>query len=165
MGTNKALLRLGSTSMIENVVAAAEKCGLPVRIIARDLRAPCGALGGIYTGLRTSGCDAVLFLACDMPLVPAEFLPVLMRTMKRKQSAIFTNSRGAVGFPLLIRKWACAEILQSITSNHLSLQWLARLLNAGSFHCSANRQICLLNVNTKEDFQCAQQHLASGLFQ
>ncbi|MBI3255114.1 MAG: NTP transferase domain-containing protein, partial [Nitrosarchaeum sp.] len=29
----------------------------------------CGPLGGILTGLRSAKTEAVLFLACDMPLI------------------------------------------------------------------------------------------------
>lgn len=165
MGTDKAILRVGAVSMLAHVVTAAEKCGLPVRIIARDLCPPCGAIGGIYTGMRTSNCDAAIFLACDMPLVSAEFLFGLMRMLKPRQNAIFTLSRRTVGFPLLIRKRVCSHILGSIAHKNFSIQSLSRSLTSGFLHCPINRQICLLNVNTKEDLRCVQRHLVSGLHQ
>src|SRR5262245_26747021 len=72
MGRNKSRLSLGNITMLGHIRKTAEATGLPVRVIRRDCVPKCGPLGGIYTALKTTEADAILFLACDMPLVTTE---------------------------------------------------------------------------------------------
>src|SRR5690349_6523011 len=74
MGGDKARLRLGRRTMLSIIRGTASDLGVPVRIIRKDLIARCGPLGGLLTGLKTTRADAVLFLACDMPLISRALL-------------------------------------------------------------------------------------------
>ena len=80
MGRDKSKLRLGGKSLLSHVktaaAAAAQNC--PVRIIRKDLVPRCGPLGGIYTALRTTRAQCVLFLSCDMPFVPRTLVERLL---------------------------------------------------------------------------------------
>ena len=78
MGTDKARLRLGRKTLLGHVRAAARAAGLPLRVIRRDIVPRCGPLGGVYTALRSTRAEAVMFLSCDMPFVTGELLQRLL---------------------------------------------------------------------------------------
>src|SRR5687768_5753928 len=73
-GRDKSRVRFGRRTMLSVIRATAQELDLPVRVIRHDRVPRCGPLGGILTGLESTRADAVLFLACDMPLVTAELL-------------------------------------------------------------------------------------------
>ena len=69
MGVDKARLRLGGRTLLARVREHAAQLGFRVRVVRKDLVPPCGPLGGIYTAMKRSRADALLFLSCDMPFV------------------------------------------------------------------------------------------------
>jgi molybdenum cofactor guanylyltransferase len=91
MGTDKALLRLGSDTMLEHgvhtlestvrhVVIAGGEAGryvLPGIACLGDAIADGGPLGGILAALEFSNAPTVLVLACDLPFIA----PPLMRLL------------------------------------------------------------------------------------
>ena len=99
MGRDKARLRLGANTMVGQILTTVRRMGWPVRVIRKDLVPRCGPLGGVYTALKTTRADAVLFLACDMPFVGAETLKCLLDQYRSAPQAIFTRHRGRAGFP------------------------------------------------------------------
>src|SRR5438874_13784079 len=103
MGRDKSRLRLGCRTMLERICLEAKTLGLPVRVIRRDLVPRCGPLGGIYTALKTTRADGVLFLACDMPFVRAALLETLLCRADKTRRALFTSVRGVAGFPFALR--------------------------------------------------------------
>ncbi|HMO65551.1 MAG TPA: NTP transferase domain-containing protein, partial [Verrucomicrobiota bacterium] len=74
MGRDKARARLGGRTLLAWVRAACREAGLPVRVIRRDAVPACGPAGGVVTGLRSARAEAVVFLACDQPFIPAAWL-------------------------------------------------------------------------------------------
>lgn len=88
MGEDKAFLQVGGRPLIERVLDAVaavadeaiivtntpEKyAGQRVRLV-RDVYPGTGALGGIYTGLRTARNERCLVVACDMPFLNPDLL-------------------------------------------------------------------------------------------
>jgi molybdopterin-guanine dinucleotide biosynthesis protein A len=83
MGTEKALLELGSETLIETVihrleslfdnviVATAKGNSFPELGLTEvsDIYRGCGSLGGLHAGLTAADSDYVFAVACDMPLV------------------------------------------------------------------------------------------------
>src|SRR6266487_6092145 len=120
MGRDKARLRLGRRTLLGHVRAQAQKLGLPIRIIRRDLVARCGPLGGVYTALKTSRADAELFLACDMPFVSVGLLARLLSGLGPRQDAVFSALDGPASFPFLVRVRALPIVEKQIRLRRFS---------------------------------------------
>ena len=111
MGEDKAWIVIDGHSMIEHVIAAAQKITTAIAIVINpanpngrkyealaqsteaklmhDLHDHRGPLGGIETGLKF--CDAeqaALILACDLPFVSAEFLRLLQQIHQTENSLL-----------------------------------------------------------------------------
>ncbi len=156
MGRNKSQLRLGGKTLLGHIRRTAKALDLPVRVIRRDLVPRCGPLGGIYTALKTTRADVVLFLACDMPLVSE---PLLKKFLKRtaRTNAIFIWSNGAAGFPFLLNKNTLPLVQKLMQEKHFSLQTLARETGAKHFRVSRAFADDLLNLNTPADWSKLQK--------
>src|SRR5690242_4227965 len=133
MGRDKSRLRLGSTTMLGHIRKNARATGLPVRVIRRDCVPKCGPLGGIYTALRTTRADAVLFLACDMPFVTTELIHFVLQQVREPAGkarapnggALFVGSRGRAGFPFIVERENVESVRLQIQKGEFSLQSLA----------------------------------------
>ncbi|EEF57611.1 molybdopterin-guanine dinucleotide biosynthesis protein A-like protein [Pedosphaera parvula Ellin514] len=156
MGRDKSRLKLGRLTMLEHIRAVGKQSGMPVRIIRRDIVPRCGPLGGIYTGLQSSKADILLFVACDMPFLSSEILMKLCRMLKSSQKALFVDHGGFAGFPLLLRREVCLPLVaRQIEAQQLSLQELAKALDARSIRPPRTWKNQLRNINTPEDYQTA----------
>jgi len=153
MGRDKARMRLSQSSLLGHVRKMADELGVSVRIIRRDLVSRCGPLGGIYTALKTSGAEAEIFLACDMPFVPVELLRQLVRRSNSGRRAVFTARAGVAGFPFLIPVRALDAVEARIRGRQWSLQALTRGLRAAKIVVPRPRERELFNVNTPEDWR------------
>lgn len=161
MGRDKAALRSGGQTMLAHIRHTAKKMNLPVRVIRRDLVARCGPLGGIYTALKTTCADAVLFLACDMPNVSKPFLKKLLSHFGARRRGVFTWSEPqarrpkpteCAGFPFLLRSNALLAVETLLAEKKFSLQALAEKTKAKKFRPSFTFKSDLLNVNTPADW-------------
>jgi molybdenum cofactor guanylyltransferase len=159
MGRDKSGLRLGSTSMLGHIRKHARATGLPVRVIRRDCVPKCGPLGGIYTALKTTRADAVLFLACDMPLVTKEVIEFVLGhfgdtsgNAKDPIGALFVRTRGRPGFPFILQRENMAIVHQQIEKGELSLQSLAKALKATILPLKRPWSRLLFNINTPREW-------------
>jgi molybdopterin-guanine dinucleotide biosynthesis protein A len=152
MGRDKARVRIGGRAMLAMVRATAERLGKPVRVIRRDLVPRCGPLGGLLTGLLTTKAEAVLFLACDMPLITVSLLRAVVRESGAATRPVFAAGEHGPGFPLLLPRSAAALLERQIASGDWSLQSLAKELRARRVRVPA-RSRALFNVNAPEDLE------------
>ena len=152
MGRDKARLRLGGRSTLAHIRATARRLGLPVRVVRRDLVPRCGPLGGIYTAFRRSRAEVLLFLSCDEPFVSAELLREILRKFSRPAKALFVRVGRTVGFPCVVRRAALPGIERQLARKDLSLQSLARRLQARRMRLAPVRAAELFNVNTPADW-------------
>lgn len=150
MGRDKARLKIGGATMLARIRSVAEAFGVPVRVLRKDRVRRCGPLGGIVTALRSSEAQAVLFLACDMPLISLALLKRVARLSREGERVIFVAQAGRVGFPFLLPVKMLVRVEAQITAGEFSLQALAEKLRAHRVSSSA-RSRALFNVNTPED--------------
>ena len=92
MGENKALMRLGTNSLIGHVTRRMRLLTDELLLVTNspteyahlnvpmhgDIFPDTGALGGIYTGLTHASHDTVLCVACDSPFLEPELLTYLV---------------------------------------------------------------------------------------
>lgn len=111
MGRDKALLPLGSQTLVDRVAQAVraaagsvtligdpEKYGALGYPVAPDRIAGCGPLGGIYSALCGSPSEWNLILACDMPGIATEFLSELLERAEQSGADAFLAA-GPAGRP------------------------------------------------------------------
>lgn len=159
LGRDKARLKLHGQTMLARIRRTAQEVGCPVRVIRRDVVARCGPLGGIFTALKTTRAEAVLFLACDMPLVTAALLHRIMRASGAGARAVCAAQTGRVGFPLMLPVASLTAIEAQLQSEEFSLHALTKKLRARRLIVSVRRPE-LFNVNTPEDAAFVRHHLA-----
>jgi molybdopterin-guanine dinucleotide biosynthesis protein A len=153
MGRDKARLRWGRRTMLAHIRATATGTGFPVRIIRRDLVPRCGPVGGVDTALSTTKAEAVLFLACDMPLVSADLLWFLLKKLRPAASALFVCTRDGPGFPFLVRRKALSEVTRQLKAGKFSLHELAGAVKATLVRPPPKFDSQLTNINTPRDWK------------
>lgn len=158
MGRDKGKVTLHGKSLLAHVKAESRKTQWPIRVIKTDAVKRCGPLSGIYTGLKRSNADAVVFIACDMPFVSAAQLKRVARALTVKSSAAFTKQNGYATFPFAIRTIALNEIAEQIKTSDFSLQKLARKLRAKFVRAKKSE---LFDIDTPEDLATARKRLNS----
>jgi molybdopterin-guanine dinucleotide biosynthesis protein A len=156
MGQDKARVRLGGKSLLAHARAAARAAGLHPRVIRRDLIAPCGPLSGIYTALRTTSAEGVLFLSCDMPLVTGPLLEEVLSVFRLGANAVFTTTDKA-GFPFALKKSLLPVVEERIAARQLSLQSLAAATSSKLVRIPELRAQLLFNINTPADYADARK--------
>jgi len=162
MKRDKSRLRLDQRTMLGHIRAAAKQLNLPVRVIRRDLKPRCGPLGGVYTALKTTRTETVLFLACDMPFVSTALLQRILGNFRPGQSALFVREGGRVGFPFLLRRAALPIVINQLAQAESSLQKLAKVLEAKTIQVPRTMSVELFNINTPADWEKARQRVAES---
>jgi molybdopterin-guanine dinucleotide biosynthesis protein A len=157
MGRDKGSIKLGRKTMLGRVRAAARATGLDVRVIRKDLVPRCGPLGGVYTALKTTRAEAVLFLACDMPFVTVALLKdVLESRAKRSSGSVFVVCDGRAGFPFVIPKMDLVLVENQMVKKAFSIHALASVLIARRLRLGETWRLQLTNINTPGDWEALQ---------
>ena len=159
MGRDKSRLRLGRRTLVGHLRATVKELGWPVRVLRRDLVERCGPLGGIYTALRTTRAEVVMFLACDMPFVSSAWLQQLRSALRMKDHAVFTVANDRVGFPLILRRGVLETVKEQMSAGKLSLQDLALGTRGRKLCQPAARAGEALNINLPADWLMAVERL------
>jgi len=157
LGRDKASLVLGKRTMLSLIRSTAAATGLPVRIIRKDIVPRCGPLGGIYTALRTTRGEAVLFLACDMPFITTELLIRILSNLTSRYQACFALARSKVCFPFVLRRTVLGQVLQHIERKQYSLQSLAKIPRTKLVRLTPLVMPQLSNINTPADWILARR--------
>ncbi len=129
-----------------------------------------GPLGGLATALqwaRDEEVQGVLVLACDLPLVPAQLLRVLLERWDGRH-AIVPGSRGPLGLEPLCAAYPVAlldVVDETLRKARRSMAELLRVIPltvvppAGFTHLGEPEEL-FLNVNRPEDLERAEQVVA-----
>lgn len=143
MGREKALLPIGSHTLIEFVIQrlrpfvervvvignahnAPQLYTLPVEAVLTDLKPDCGPLMGIYTGLMHTETALNLLVPCDMPWVEGRLIEQLLRRCDGdiRVVASLHPTEGIQPFPLICDVNACRTIGALLDRHERSLQAL-----------------------------------------
>lgn len=153
MGRDKAGLRLGKQRFLTQIRSASRATGLPVTVLRRDLVPGCGPLGGVYTALKTTATEAVLFLACDMPLITTAVIKHVIKEFGRGRSDLFVRFDDQVGFPFVIARRSLPVVETRLGTQVRSIQSLAKTLDARILQAPASWRIPLTNANTPRELE------------
>jgi molybdenum cofactor guanylyltransferase len=113
MGRDKALLPLGSATMVEQIACAVRSAAGNVTImgpveryarlgfpVVPDKIENCGPLGGLYSALSITKTDWNVLVACDMPHVTAIFLTQLIEAAQATDADCLVPETGGKLDPL-----------------------------------------------------------------
>ena len=117
----------------------------------------CGPLGGIYTALKTSRKQVILFLPCDTPFVSLALLEKLVNCLGPDDAGVFVAARERVSFPFLLRRDCLPVVEKQLAEKRYSLQALAAALRAKEILLSPGEEMDLFNVNTPQEWAIARQ--------
>ncbi len=159
MGRDKSRVRLGPRTFVGHLRHLARAAHLPVRVIRRDLVPRSGPLGGIFTGLKTTRAETVLFLACDMPLMTEKFLRKLIRKFPARMDALAVSQQNRIGFPILLRRSALPLVARQLQKQHRSLHSLFQLPRTTFFVALPSDESVLFNINTPDNLKKARTSL------
>lgn len=160
-GRDKARLRFGRRTMLSIIRRTALELGYPVRVLRRDVVTRCGPLGGILTALQTTRAQAVLFLACDMPLITTDLLRRVILMSGDGSRSVFVRQQKRVGFPFLLPRAAIVNVRSQMVQKEFSVHALASEIKARTLEVSVrNRE--LFNVNTLADATVVRELLRLG---
>jgi len=149
MGMNKARLKLSGQTLVARIRNIAEEVPLPTRVVWRDAVPRCGPIGGVLTAFRRSRADAILFLACDMPLVTPQLLRRVLRRSRTGAQSIFCVGQAGPGFPFLIARRDLPMVQARWRAGEWSLAGVAKAARARLVPASSSE---IVNVNTREEF-------------
>jgi molybdenum cofactor guanylyltransferase len=185
MGRDKALLHLGGRRLLDRVRDALTPVVERVRVMGApaprragsdisaegpefrdfeaqpDLHPGLGPLSGIHAALKTTEFQAVLVVACDLPFVTTAFLRGLAdRLGPADQAVVPVTPSGPVPVCAVYRVTALAALEARIARGELSARDFAasldaRIVEGEELSALDPERLCLLNVNTPEDYDAA----------
>jgi molybdopterin-guanine dinucleotide biosynthesis protein A len=176
MGTDKALLVLDGSLLIERALAQARAISSTVFLVGtqrklsrfgpviEDIYPGCGPLGGIHAALSGSETELNLILAVDTPFVSLAFLRFLVSTAEQSRTVV-TAPRTARGWhPLcaVYRRSFADAAGQALKAGHNRVDSLFAVVPVRAIEEAELRRLAfdpemLDNLNTREDWQRAQE--------
>ena len=190
MGQNKALMYLGTDTVIEHVIGQVLAVTNDLLLITNtpepythldlpmhpDLVSNKGALGGIYTGLTYATNSSVLCVACDMPLLRPPLLHHLISSVG-DHDAVVPYVKALNCYPTRTFQTLCAVyskrclrvIDQMFTEGELRVHALYERISVRAVAPAEWQQfdpegVSFFNINTPTDFEKAKRMLNEGDF-
>jgi FdhD protein len=173
MGSNKALLKVNDTALIEIIYRTLavlfhevlivtntpeEYRFIPCRKVA-DIYPGAGSIAGLHAGLAASGTERIFVTACDMPYLKPDVIRLLCNYARKADAVVPVNSEG-LREPLhaVYATSVLVEIQRAIERDDKSiLNLLDRIrttLVTDETLCAipgAEKSFC--NVNTPEEYE------------
>ncbi len=172
MGSNKALLKVGDTTLIENVYRTLatlfhevviitdtpeEYAFLPCRT-AKDIYPKFGAMAGLHAGLAASATERVFVTGCDMPYLNADLIRRLCSMPKQGDALVPVNRQG-LREPLhaLYATSIITEVRRAIENDERSILDLldridTKLVTPEAFADIDGAEASFCNINTPEEY-------------
>ena len=166
MGRDKALLRLGGTTLVERIArqvlqaaGSVTLLGPPERYaglgfpVVADLLEDRGPLGGLYTALQRREADWNLLVACDLPHVTAPLLTELLDAAERsgKAALVPSTERGLEPLCAVYHRRLLPEVTRALEHNVLKMHDFVSSIGAAVW--PAPDRSVFDNVNTPSDWE------------
>ncbi len=172
MGTDKALLPLGSATLLELALGKAREI-TPCRFIVgareryaaygdviEDRTPGCGPLGGIHAALCTTQTDVNLVMSVDMPLMTAGFLRWLAQGASAgRELAVVPEVEGRLQPLCAVYKRAAKSVVeQALKAGDLKLSHIFSLLptryvSETEIQAAGFSPEIFRNINTPDDYR------------
>lgn len=176
MGVDKAFLPFRGKPLVEHTLAILRSAcpsvtmvGDPAKFssygtVVADIFAGCGPLAGIHTGLTHSSSDLNLFLAVDMPFVPAELLTFLFSVAEQTDAPVVVprTARGLQPLCAVYRRSFVTVAEESLRAGKYKIDagfagLRVRVIEEAELVASGFSERVFFNVNTPADLQEAEQ--------
>jgi len=179
MGRDKARLQLGSTTLIERVLAAVAPLEAQSMLVANppdafadlglpthaDLRPNSGPLGGLYTALSLAPSSPVLLLPCDLPFITTDFLRFLLQKLGPHQAVVPRSADGLEPLCAVYARSCLPAVERALDRGDFNVTAFypevdARILSPDQWQAFDPHQLLFTNLNTPEDYQRVQKLVA-----
>lgn len=182
MGRNKALMHLGDETLIartlkrlrivtDEIILISNSANLYSELgvqVYEDLVPNSGALGGVYTGLSYAVNNAVLCIACDMPLLQPKLMRYLVSVLGEYDAVVPYTQGVKESNPKLQTLCAvysrhCRQVIrQMLDEGELRLHALCdrvtvRMVPPDEWQNFDPKGLSFVNINTREDFEKVKQ--------
>lgn len=178
MQTDKAFVTVGGMLLIERVLQVITPLFSEILInsntpdayaawnipVVPDILPHKGALGGIYTALTHSTSEYTFCVACDMPLLNAEFIRFMQDYVQGYDALIPRTPEGFHPLHAIYAKRCCKIIPELLAHNRLKISNLFDLVNTRYVMPSHMRQFdpeleFFTNLNTLEEVENLRKRL------
>lgn len=183
MGSDKRLLELHGTTMLDRAISFCEKLFSEIIIVTAgpedsiksshkvlyDIIPNSAALGGIYTGLSASRAAYAFVLACDMPWLHEELVRFLVQRPGESSKSDYDivvpkTSYGFQPTHALYSKRCLPVLKEMLFEKDLEIKKLfnrkdifVRPVPSGEIELFDRSERAFININTPEDFKRAQR--------
>ena len=184
MGRNKALMRLEDETLIartlkrlrivtDEIILISNSANLYTDLsvqVYEDLVPDSGALGGVYTGLSYAAKNAVLCVACDMPLLQPKLMSYLVSVLGEHDIVVpytweMNESNPKLQTLCAVYSRGCVQtIRQMLDEGELRLYALCdrvtvRMVPPDEWQDFDPEGLSFVNINTREDFEKVKEML------
>ncbi len=178
MGTNKAALPWRGRPLVLHLADAVREAAGSVALIASpddfpdfpghvlaDLRPGWGPLGGIETALASTTAEWNLVVACDMPLLTADILQLLLGKAESAGAAGLVPEVGGQLQPLaaVYHRRSLPILSEALDAGVRKMGDAVDLLRVVRFVVPAEAERLFANINTPREWQTLLQSEEKGL--
>ena len=183
MGVDKARLRLGTSTVLERVIAAAAPLELSLSLVGAtpaeetdqrgawlrsfdlpvipDLQPGLGPLGGLHTALTASATDRVLLLACDLPFLTTPFLAYMLSMQGTADVVLPKDEQGLHPLCAVYSRSCLRGLDRCLEQSSLSLMDFVRTVDyrplvRADYTELDPHGVLMTNLNTSQDYDRAQ---------
>jgi molybdopterin-guanine dinucleotide biosynthesis protein A len=166
MGTDKAELIRGNSSMINFCHELLDDCGVnSVRVSRnvgegiRDIFEQSGPLGGIYSAIKTIQTGAVLIVPVDMPLLVAgDLIKLIEHGQKTQKPVCYEDCYLPLYLPV---NHQVIDYLEDQLRNDGNRKVKALINQFDGIYLPVDNQTTLVNTNTPQQWQQTQLQMTS----
>jgi len=166
LGPNKALLKLGSRTIIEKIISAIPPSAEGVKIVSNipedyaflhlpvigDIHPGCGPISGVHAGLVDSESFFSFFLASDLPSVSRDLIEAIIAHHRGEDILCPRTRRGLEPLCSIYSKSCIPTLEDFLRQGRHSLQEVFREITT-SRAIEVVDEEALFNLNTVEDWE------------